>query len=74
MRTNMLSSAQMMQQKKENAVGGIVGALPGSLVGVLCIILLSQMGYVAAVSGVVMAVGVLKGYELLGGKVSKKVW
>lgn len=71
-RTNMLSSAQEMQGKKENVIGGIVGALLGSLVGVLCIILLSQLGYVAALSGVIMAVGVLKGYELLGGRISKK--
>ena len=72
MRGNMLSLDQEMQAKKENIVGGIVGALLGSLVGVLCIILLSQLGYVAALSGAVMAIGVLKGYELLGGKISKK--
>lgn len=72
MRGNMLSLTQEMQAKKENIVGGIVGALLGSLVGVLCIILLGQLGYVAAVSGAVMAIGVLKGYELLGGKISKK--
>lgn len=58
--------------KKENVVAGIVGALLGSLLGVLCIVLLSQLGYVAALSGVVMAVGVLKGYELLGGKLTTK--
>ena len=49
-----------------------MGALLGSLLGVLCIIVFSQMGYVAAASGVVMALGVLKGYELLGKKISKK--
>ena len=58
--------------KKENVVGGVVGALVGSLLGVACIVLLSQMGYVAALSGVVMAVCTLKGYELLGGKLTKK--
>lgn len=58
--------------KRENVVGGIVGALLGSLLGVICIIVFSQLGYVAALSGAVMAVGVLKGYELLGGKITKK--
>lgn len=58
--------------KKENLAGGIVGALLGSLIGVASIILLSRMGYVAALSGVIMAVCALKGYELLGGKLSKK--
>ncbi len=60
------------QRKNENILGGIVGALLGTLLGVLCIIILSQLGYVAALSGVVMAVCTLKGYELLGGKLTKK--
>lgn len=72
MRGNLTVSEQKKAQKKENVVGGIVGALLGSLVGVLCIVLLSQLGYVAALSGAVMAVGVLKGYELLGGRLTKK--
>lgn len=44
------------KQKSENVIGGIVGALLGSLVGAACIILVSQLGYVAALSGIVMAV------------------
>lgn len=64
--------AQKQEQKKENIVGGIVGAFLGSLLGVLCIIVLSRLGYVAALSGAIMAVGVLKGYEMLGGKLTKK--
>ncbi len=58
--------------KKENVIGGIVGALIGSLMGVASIVILSQMGYVAVLSGVIMAVCTLKGYEMLGGKLSKK--
>lgn len=60
------------QSKHENVVGGTVGALLGSLLGVLSILLFSQMGYVAAISGVIMAVCTLKGYEMLGGKLTKK--
>lgn len=74
--TKMRGSAALAEQekakKKENMIGGIVGAILGSLVGVLSIVLLSQLGYVAALSGAVMAVGVLKGYELLGGRLTKK--
>lgn len=74
--TKMRGSAALAEQekakKKENMVGGIVGAVLGSLVGVLSIVLLSQLGYVAALSGAVMAIGVLKGYELLGGRLTKK--
>ncbi len=53
--------------KTENMVAGTVGALLGSLLGVACIVLLGQLGYVAAVSGIVMAICTMKGYELLGG-------
>ena len=44
--------------------------LLGSLLGVACIVLLGQLGYVAAVSGIVMAICTMKGYELLGGRFS----
>lgn len=73
--SNMLGNADKMLKQKadkqENVIAGVVGALIGSLLGVLCIVLISMMGYVAAISGVVMAFGALKGYEMLAGKLSK---
>lgn len=71
-RNNLAVVAQQEQQKRENIIGGVVGALLGSLGGVLCIVVLGQLGYVASLSGVVMAIGVLKGYEKLGGRLTKK--
>lgn len=70
--------AQMQQQaatapeKPENPLAGAVGALLGSLAGAVCIVLLSQLGYVAALSGLVMGVCAIKGYEMLGGRLSGK--
>lgn len=63
-----------MEQKKrrENIAAGAVGAFLGSLIGVACTVIIGQLGYVASVSGLVMAVCALKGYELLGGTLSKK--
>ena len=58
--------------KKENLVAGIVGAVLGAAIGGASIILLSQIGYVAALSGIILSVCTFKGYELLGGKLSKK--
>ncbi len=58
--------------RSENVIGGIVGALLGSLLGAASIIIFSQLGYVAVVSGIIMAICTLKGYELLGGKLTKK--
>ena len=58
--------------KRENMVTGAVGALLGAVLGGGSIILLSQLGYIASVSGLILAVCTLKGYELLGGRLSKK--
>ncbi len=72
LRDQMQLASQQNAQKKENVIGGIVGALLGSLIGVLCIVIVSRLGYVSAWSGIVMAICVMKGYEILGKKISKK--
>ena len=69
---NARPQPQQENIKKESLLGGIVGALLGSLLGVLSIIILSQLGYIAALSGVLMAICTLKGYELLGQKLSTR--
>lgn len=61
---------QIIKAKKGNLLTGIVGAFIGSLIGVIVFVLIGQLGYIAAISGIVMAVCTLKGYELLGGKIS----
>lgn len=58
--------------KPENLLTGIVGALIGAALGAGSIILLSQIGIVASISGLILAVCTLKGYELLGGQLSKR--
>ena len=58
-------------QKPENIPLGILGAILGALIGGLCIFLLYQVDMVASISGIVLAFCTLKGYELLGGKLSK---
>lgn len=63
---------QETKTRRENVAAGVVGALLGTLLGVVCTVVISQMGYVASISGLIMAVGALKGYELLGGRLSKK--
>ena len=56
----------------ENMALGIVGALGGALLGGASIVLLSMMGYMASISGVILAFCTLKGYELLAKGISKK--
>lgn len=73
--SNMLGNADKMlkqkAEKQENVIAGVIGALIGSLLGLLCIVLFGMMGYASFISGVVMAFGALKGYEMLAGKLSK---
>ena len=69
---DMVLAEQQKQQKHENVIGGIVGAVLGSLIGVLCMVVLAQLQFVASISGVVLAICALKGYEILGGKLTRK--
>ncbi len=58
--------------KKENVLMGTVGALIGSLAGVIVTILISQLGFIASISGVVMSLCTFYMYEKLGHGISKK--
>lgn len=60
------------KKRGDQVLAGTVGAFLGSLVGVLCIVIMGRLGYMASLSGLVMAVCALKGYELLGGGLSKR--
>ena len=71
--TAVANAGEPAQAPVKERVGlGILGALVGALIGGASIVLLSRMGYVAALSGVLMAFATLKGYELLAKKLSKK--
>ncbi len=56
----------------ENLVLGLIGALIGALLGGASIILLGQLGYIASISGLILAFCTLKGYALLGKGMSTK--
>lgn len=62
--------AQERDRKSVNIIGGIIGAFVGSLIGVACIVILGQLGYVAVISGIVMGYCTLKGFDKLGGKLT----
>lgn len=63
---------QNTNAKKENVLLGAIGAFIGSLIGGLAIVLIGQLGYIAYISGIIMGVCAIKGYQLLGRKVSIK--
>ena len=56
----------------ENFVMGLIGALCGALLGGASIILIGQIGYISAISGIILAFCTLKGYALLGKGMSAK--
>ncbi len=66
------AAAEEKPKKKENVLTGLVGAFLGALLGAGSIILLDQIGFIASISGLILAVCTLKGYELLGGRLSVK--
>lgn len=74
MENNQTETHEVLMEKKapENVVLGTVGALLGAVLGGASIVLLSQLGYIASISGVILAFCTLKGYELLGKQMSKK--
>ena len=57
-------------KQKENVLMGTIGALIGSLAGVVLIVLLGQIGFVASIAGLVMAYACLYMYEKMGGSIS----
>lgn len=63
---------QLQPQKPENVVAGMIGAIVGALIGGASIVLLDQIGFVASISGFLIAFLALKGYEWLGGRLTKK--
>ena len=60
----------VVTQQKERVFPGIIGALIGAVIGGASIILLSQLGYIASISGFLLAFCTLKGYQLLGKRMS----
>ena len=56
--------------RHENVGLGLLGAFLGSLAGAVLIIVLSRLGFVAALSGLVMSFVALKGYEKFAGGIS----
>ena len=60
------------QNQKENVLLGAVGALLGALIGGAVALFIARLGYVAMVAGIVLGICTIKGYEILGRKVSRK--
>lgn len=67
---SIAATATEMKSKRGNLISGIVGALLGSLIGVVAWVLVYQLGYIAAIVGLVMIVCTFKGFSMFGGKLN----
>jgi len=65
------SKKAKVENKKGNIFTGILGALLGSLLSTALWLAVYKLGSIAAVCGILLAVCVIKGYELFGGKLNK---
>ncbi|MGL5354727.1 MAG: hypothetical protein ACRDA5_15650, partial [Clostridium sp.] len=54
-----------------NIITGTIGALLGSLVGVALWVIVFQLGYIASICGMIIAICAMKGFQLFGGKLNK---
>ena len=59
-------SVQPIEPKEENILAGIVGAFLFSLVGGIIWFVLYQVGFLAAISGIIGVVCAIKGYAIFG--------
>ena len=67
-----VNGVRLIPVRKSNVFLGILGAVGGSLVGVVLWIAISLIGFIAGIAGFVMLKFALKGYEKLSGKLDKK--
>lgn len=59
------------EKKPVNLSAGIVGALLGSLIGVAVWVIIYKLGYIAGITGFIMTVCCVKGFEKLGGGLNR---
>ena len=69
---NTIPPVQPIEQKKENVPAGIFGAFLFSLAGGIVWFLLYQVGFLAAISGIVGVICAIKGYAIFGKRESVK--
>ncbi len=69
---NYTPTVQPIEPKEENILAGIVGAFLFSLAGGIIWFLLYQIGFLAAISGVIGVICAIKGYAVFGKRESVK--
>lgn len=72
LKSNLQIEVDSYQNQKENVLLGTIGALLGALIGGAVALFIARLGYVAVAAGLVLGICTIKGYEILGKKLSRK--
>ncbi len=69
---NQMNQKKLNSSAEENVLFGVIGAFLFSLAGSILYVLLSRIGYIAAVSGLVAVVCAIKGYTFFAKAETKR--
>lgn len=65
------SGMNQARVRKENPLFGIIGAVLGVLIGSVLWVVIGQIGFIAGIAGFAIVFCGMKGYDLLGGRLSR---
>lgn len=68
---SLIASQISIEERHPSVVPGLIGALIGSIPGVLLWVIIGQLGYIAGICGWLMVRGAIFGYTKLGGGINK---
>ena len=66
-----IASQISIEERHPSILPGLIGALIGSIPGVLLWVIIGQLGYIAGICGWLMVRGAIFGYTKLGGGINK---
>ncbi|MCI8591874.1 MAG: hypothetical protein HFI88_05905 [Lachnospiraceae bacterium] len=69
--SRMTDSTDGKACRKENLPLGVAGAVVGALLGSVLWIVIGELGFIAGIAGYAIVFCGMKGYQILGGKISK---